>query len=454
MITSSPAASKRLAFTPDTAPCPRCGRVIERNEVRTRTLTTADLHGAVAYEVAFSCFICPDHPAGERWFTALPADLAGRSRYTLATRALVLSLVVTHKMSLQHAAAFAKTHFHLAALTPATVMRWMRAGCPSAEELRARERALVERFSGQLAVDEVYSGGRALIKATDPIVGEEIAYEFVDGDVDQEVMIAFFRRLKALGFEPVIVATDGAALYPGAIAEVWPAARHQSCVFHFLQTWTKLAMKAIWHCFSVMPAPKKRGPGRPKKRGRPRMDAVKQRNRDTVRKGRYLLLKRPENLSEEEAGRLRQIIGLYPALGTLRDLIVAVYDLFGPEVRDVEDARRRRLAILGDKRFALPFLAKLLGQLDDIFVFEKLIVALHYENAERTTNHVERQNREYRKRQKSHYRLRTRRSENALLAQMLFLPRPAPRRHPPGSQALRPRQRPPTSPTMGVPTPT
>ncbi len=348
MITRPTGPSNSLAFTPDVAPCPRCGAMVERNEVRERTLTTANLHGPAVYVISFSCFICPDHPPGERWFTALPADFAGRARYTEATRALVLSLVVAHKMSFQHTAVFARTHFHLDELTPSTVMRWMRAGCPTREEMRARERRLVERFSGQLAVDEVYSGGRALIKATDPIVGEEIAYEFVDGPVDEAVMVAFFRRLQGLGIEPLIVTTDGASIYPPAIAAVWPRAQHQSCVFHFLQAWTKRAMSAIWHCYGLMPGPKRRGPGRPKKRGRPRMDAIKRQNKDTVRKGRYLLLKRAEHLTEEQAGRLRQIIGLYGALGPLRALVLAVYDLFGPDVPDAEDARRRRAAILSD----------------------------------------------------------------------------------------------------------
>jgi hypothetical protein len=180
------------------------------------------------------------------------------------------------------------------------------------------------------------------------------------------------------------------------------------------------------------------------------MDSAKQKNRDIVRKGRYLILTRPENLSDEAGGRLRQVIGLYAALATLRSLVLAVYDLFGPDVHDVDEARRLRAAILADPRFRLPFLASLLAPLSDDAVFEKLIVSLQYENAERTTNHVERQNREYRKRQKSHYRLRTRRSEDALLGQMLFLPRRAPRRHPLGAQTLRPRHRTPMAPTMEV----
>jgi hypothetical protein len=451
MIARPPLASKALAFVPLTAPCPKCGAVIQRSEVRERHLMAADLHGTTDWVVSFSCFVCPDHPPGERWFTALPADLATRSHYTVPTQALVLSLVVVHKMSLQHTADFGRTHFHLDGLTPSTVMRWLRDGCPTEEMLVEREGALLAKFSGQLAFDEVYSGGKALLKATDPILGVEVAYEFVDGSVDNAVIVAFFRRLAARGFQPEIVVTDGASVYPAAITEVWPKAKHQSCIFHFLQTWTKLAMKAVYHCHALMPTPEKRGPGRPKKRGRRRMDKIKRDNRDLVRRARYLFLTRPENLTEEQEARMRAAIKLYPALGTLRELVLAVYALFGPDVRDPETARARRDAILSEYKFGLPFLAPLLRSLREDAGFEKLIVALAYENAERTTNHVERQNREYRKRQKSHYRLRTRRSEDALLGFLLFLPRAAPRKHPVGQQKLVVRPPPAAAPSTEVP---
>jgi hypothetical protein len=456
MITRPPVASKSLAFPSQTARCPLCGVLVERYEIRERSLHIADLFATTDLHVSFGCFICPDHPAGERWFTSLPSDLADRGQYSVPTRALLMSLVVKHKMSFHQATSFARTHLHLARLDATTVMRWMRAGAPTFEALIARQHEMVKRFSGEIALDEVYSNGIALLKATDPLTGEEIAYEFVDGPVDHAAIVAFLRRLKAMGFEPQIVATDGAAVYPAAIAEVWPNARHQTCVFHFMQNWTKLAMKALWHCLSLMAKPKKRGPGRPKKRGRPRKDSEKQANRDLVRKARFLFLKRPENLTEDEAERLRRAINAYSrfgegsCLGKLRALVLAVYDLFGPDVRDADDARRRRDAILTDPRFDLPFLDRVLAPLRDENLFNKLIVSLDYENAERTTNHVERQNREYRKRQKSHYRLRTRRSEDALLGQMLLLPRRPPRSHPLGDQRLRLRQRPPIVVTTEV----
>ena len=57
-------------------------------------------------------------------------------------------------------------------------------------------------------------------------------------------------------------------------------------------------------------------------------------------------------------------------------------------------------------------------RLADDDLFRRLTAYLDFENAEKTSNHVERENREFRKRQKSHYRLRS-------LESICALPRPA-----------------------------
>ena len=65
-----------------------------------------------------------------------------------------------------------------------------------------------------------------------------------------------------------------------------------------------------------------------------------------------------------------------------------------------------------------------LKRLGDDELFEKLTRYLDYDNAEKTSNHVERANREYRKHQKGHYRFRSVRSLCSLLD--LLLVRKAP----------------------------
>jgi hypothetical protein len=349
-------------------------------------LWSANCHEPIRLVVEFSCFICPDHDEGERWFVALPTDLATNGRYTLSTRSAVVALVVEHKMSFEQAADLARKRFHLLNLDASTIQRWMRADVPDAHTLGSYEREVVARFSGQLAVDELYDDGLAIIKATDPLTGLEIGYEVVEGSVDRAVIIRFFRRLKAMGIEPEVVVTDGAKFYPDAIATVWPNARHQSCLFHFIKGWLTKAMKAFWSCWRTLPAPKKRGRGRPKKRGRPREDKRKRRHRDLVRRARYLVFKRPERLTDDEQTRLHQALEICPPLRELYRLVSALYAIFGPDVIDPDTARERRSKLLDDPDFRdNEAFATLLAALADDVLFQRLIVYLDYENASNRT---------------------------------------------------------------------
>jgi transposase len=54
----------------------------------------------------------------------------------------------------------------------------------------------------------------------------------VKGAVDQAAVAAFLQRLKAAGICPEEVITDGSTLYPAVLAEIWPTAAHQLCLFH------------------------------------------------------------------------------------------------------------------------------------------------------------------------------------------------------------------------------
>ena len=70
-------------------------------------------------------------------------------------------------------------------------------------------------------------------------------------------------------------------------------------------------------------------------------------------------------------------------------------------------------------------MAKPLQRLADDDLFERLTRYLDFDFADKTSNHVERENREYRKRQKGHYRLRSRASICALL-DLLTVRKPIP----------------------------
>ncbi len=63
-------------------------------------------------------------------------------------------------------------------------------------------------------------------------VDRVVGYQLVREGVDSAVMEQFLTRLTAAGIQPDEVFTDGSALYPGVLADVWPQAAHQLYLFH------------------------------------------------------------------------------------------------------------------------------------------------------------------------------------------------------------------------------
>lgn len=415
---------KSLSFAPDVYRCPRCGRAIARHETRKQFFWEPHLVHPVILEVDVGCYICPGHGRGERWFTALPEEYQGGVQYDARTRAKVVSLVHRFKMSIVQATKMAREVFHLVKLDEDTVLGWFRAAGLQADVEAFQDQA-VREFSGQLAVDEVYDGQYGQLKATDPIAGREIEYELIEGPITDAHVVAFFERLKARGIYPEIVVTDGSRLYTNTIPLVWPQARHQRCVFHFVKQCNDDLGRAFWVAYRTMPKPPKRKRGRPKKRGRPRLDKVKRANRRKVRGVRYLVLKRADRLSDHEREVLDEVMALCPPLDDLRRLVEALHDLVGPKTTTPEQAQEKRQAILDDEGLAgRDEFAPVLARLRDDDLFRRLTVYLDYDNAEKTSNHVERENREYRKRQKGHYRLRSLESICSLLDLLLVRERP------------------------------
>src|SRR5262249_20091994 len=92
----------------------------------------------------------------------------------------------------------------------------------------------VAHFSGTLCSDEIHLGHRTLLLATDPLGDFPVAFALVRTN-DQDHLRRFLNNLKNWGFIPTVVVTDGSNLYPTLLAELWPQARHQLCVFHVLK---------------------------------------------------------------------------------------------------------------------------------------------------------------------------------------------------------------------------
>ena len=176
-----------------------------------------------------------------------------------------------------------------------------------------------------------------------------------------------------------------------------------------------------------MPLPKKGPKGRPSNKDKERAgrEKEKKKNREIVRKARWLPFKNPENLSEKENERLSDTLELCPALRPLRELICAILALFGSSAT-LQEAEEKRLAICSSVLFqSKESFSKVLKNLEDKELFEKLTAYLHFENAVKTTNHVEGENRSYRQRQKVRYRFRCESSIQALLIHLHYRKQPS-----------------------------
>ena len=108
---------------------------------------------------------------------------------------------------------------------------------------------VVQEFSGVLCVDEVYQDKLALLLAVDPAAtagGDQlVGYKLVHGTVTAADVKDFLVHLKSAGIEPQQVITDASALYPAVLAQVWPQAAHQLCLFHETRRIVQAAMKAV-----------------------------------------------------------------------------------------------------------------------------------------------------------------------------------------------------------------
>ena len=254
----------------------------------------------------------------------------------------------------------------------------------------------------------------ALLLATDPLGDFPIAFALVDAN-DQDHMRRFLKNLKTRGFSPEVVITDGSNLYPAVLAELWPDVRHQLCIFHVMQDITGHVLDAVKRMRREMARRGKRG--RKRKRGRPKKSRNKNKGPTLKEKAhfifkhRHLIVKRCENLSEEEQETLATMLVYQSALETLRTFMDKVYDLFSAD-QTRQQAGCRRSGLARTELFqAIPELAKAIEMLSPE-KFDKMMSFLHSEDGQqvRTNNHVERANRKLRYFEKVRYKWRRRRS--------------------------------------------
>src|SRR5690349_4195321 len=130
-------------------------------------------------------------------------------------------------------------------------------------------------FSGYVAADARYDGPFCMLSAVDHRRYKRILSEVLDHDPTHDDIRAFLGRLKtalvARGLTLCGVTTDGSALYPEPLREVFGKVPHQICEFHIGAEVAKAVLGAV---ASVRKALAAQQPKLPK--GRPSTPAAKQ----------------------------------------------------------------------------------------------------------------------------------------------------------------------------------
>ncbi len=268
----------------------------------------------------------------------------------------------------------------------------------------------MDDFSGYIAADELYDGPYCVLSIVDTRTFKRIAYKVLDHDPTHDEIREFFTdfkdALETRGLTLEGITTDGSALYPVPIAEVFGDTPHQICEFHVLKELTKAVLRAVAKVRKELAAKK------PKlSRGRP---ASKQAKRTARRKKqierkigdlfehRHLFVQ--HHLTNAQQKTLRRITRGLSQLRKLRDIMDEVYRLFDRRCRT--DTALAKLAKLRRRVRRFKQVGKTLSKLFSPNL-EKALTFLDDKLLPSTSNAVERGYRRHRKMQKSVYRVRT-----------------------------------------------
>lgn len=398
---------------PKKAPCPKCGKLGRRKRTLPPRKVRTVVYMTIAYleitggEYQARCDCCTT-------FRNAPEGVLPRALYDNKVRDLVLARIIEDGMNIERTLQSLRREF-LLDLSTGFVYDVLRDRAAQLD-LAEHRGMVLEHFSGTLCLDEVHLGHFTLLLATDPVRDLPVAFALV-GANDHDHMRRFLRNLKNWGLVPTTVITDGSNLYPALLAELWPEAEHQLCVFHILKDINKLILEAVRRLRRAM---SRRGrAGRKKKRGRKgakrraaaRRGLTLKEKSAFVFRHRHLIVKRRENFKATDREDLARMLSYLPELATLRRFADRISWLFDTP-KDYHQASCRLAAIVRDRAFlAVPELVKALEQLGPE-KFPKIMAYLNnpVSRRVRTNNHVERTNRMIRFLEKVRYKWRRRKT--------------------------------------------
>ena len=289
----------------------------------------------------------------------------------------------------------------------------------------------LDGFSGYIAADELYDGPFCVLSIVDNRSFKRMHYQVLDHDPTKQDIKAFFRSFHAaLEARSLVlrgITTDGSALYPEAIAEVFGNVPHQICEFHIIAELTKAVLGAVARVRKELVGRKpKLSRGRPSKQARKAARQAKRLGQKIADlfEHRYLFVQ--HHLTPAERKTLQRITRGLPHLRVLREIMDQVYGLFDRRCRT--DTALAKLAQLRRRVRRFQKVGKTLQKLFSPNL-EKALTFLDDKSLPSTSNAVERGNRRHRKMQKTVYRVRTEAHLSARIAMDMLRDARAQSRH-------------------------
>src|SRR3954447_11405326 len=249
---------------PSKAPCPTCGKLGRRKAIHNRRVRTIAYKQVVFLDVTYGEYRA--RCSCRTTFRTTPPGVEPRALYDNKVRQAVLDRILDDGMSAERVIASMRRDFSLD-LSDGFVY-----DCLDREvkrlDMADHRRWVLDHFSGTLCIDELHLGRNTLLLATDPLQDLPVAFALVASN-DKDHMRRFLGNLKTWGLLPEVLVTDGSNLYPTILAELWPDARHQLCVFHVLKELHKHVLDAVRRLRRGLSRRgnrgRKRKPGRPPK---------------------------------------------------------------------------------------------------------------------------------------------------------------------------------------------
>src|SRR3954447_19153354 len=315
---------------PSQSPCPKCGKPGRRKATHQRLVRTLAYKQVVFLDVTYGEYRA--RCSCRKTFRTSPPDVEPKALYDNNVRRAVLDRILEDGMSGERGIASMRRDF-LLDLSDGCVydcLDWQARRL----DLADHRRWVLDRFSGTLSVDELHLGKTTLLLATDPLQDLPVAFALVAKN-DHDHMRRFLKNLKVWGLSPEVVVTDGSNLYPELLAELWPGARHQLCVFHVLKELHKLVMDAVRRLRRGLSRRGNRG--RKRKRGRPRKGRARRRGLTNKEKAafvfehRYVVVKRRDRMGQQDQADLATMVSYLPELKILRDFVDRLEMLFAED---------------------------------------------------------------------------------------------------------------------------